>query len=66
MGTSGMQHVNVTSTSRLLSGLDIFTNYTIFVEAVTVAIGDRSEEVTVRTDEDGKGSEYSAMASLWR
>ena len=54
-GLSDMQEVNITSTTTTqLSGLDIFTNYTIFVEAVTVARGSMSEMVIEMTNEDGK------------
>ena len=37
-----------------LTGLDIYTNYTITVTAETVSPGDPSDPVTVFTDEDGK------------
>ncbi len=55
IGLSDMQQDTVTSaTTAELSGLDIFTSYTIFVEAFTVALGARSDNVTGMTSEDGK------------
>ena len=55
-GMSDMQQVSVTTTTAELSGLDIFTSYTIFVEAFTVAVGAASDTVTEVTNEDGKSS----------
>ena len=37
-----------------LTGLNIYTNYTITITAETVSLGDPSDPVTVLTDEDGK------------
>ena len=55
IGVSDTQQVNVTSgTTTELLGLDIFTSYTIFVEAFTVAIGAMSDSVTEVTNEDGQ------------
>jgi len=34
--------------------LEIYTNYTLFVRARTVALGNESERVTVATEEDRK------------
>jgi len=42
------------SISLLVSGLDYFTNYTLYVLAVTVAPSEPSDSVTVLTDEGGK------------
>ena len=56
VGMSDMAQEDVTSdiTSIELSGLEIFTNYTIFVEAfTTVGVGAPSDVVTVVTSEDG-------------
>jgi hypothetical protein len=36
-----------------LLGLDIFANYTISVQGFTNALGNASDPVTVRTNEDG-------------
>ena len=36
-----------------ITGLTPFTNYTVYVEAVTVAVGERSPDITVLTLEDG-------------
>ena len=55
MGIAEVQQVTVTSgTTAGLLDLDMFTNYTIFVEAFTIAVGARSESVTVMTREDGQ------------
>ena len=55
MGIAEVQQVTVTSgTTAELLDLDMFTNYTIFVEAFTIAVGARSESVTVMTREDGQ------------
>ena len=67
-GLTDSQEVNITSndtTTAVLSGLDIFTNYTIFVEAVTVATGDMSERVTVMTDEDGESSKLHVLRVIF-
>ena len=54
VGLSDVHQVTVTSgTTAELSGLDIFTSYTIFVEAVTVAVGGMSDRVITVTTEDG-------------
>ena len=37
-----------------LSGLERFADYTITVRGFTVALGEESDAVTVRTNEDGK------------
>ena len=37
-----------------VTGLSKYTSYTVYVQAETVALGDRSETVTVFTDEDCK------------
>ena len=36
-----------------IPGLTPFTSYTVYVEAVTVATGDKSDDITVVTLEDG-------------
>ena len=55
MGIAELQQVTVTSdTTAELLDLDMFTNYTIFVEAFTIAVGTRSESVTVMTREYGQ------------
>lgn len=41
-------------TELTITGLTPFTNYTVFVEGVTVDVGDKSLEVTVVTLQDGK------------
>ena len=38
-----------------ITGLTPFTNYTLYVEGVTVEIGDKSDDVMVMTLEDGEG-----------
>ncbi len=48
-----VEHVNVTGTAVVLSGLDIYTQYTLWVQAFTVAIGESTAEHVVRTGEDG-------------
>ena len=45
--------VDETSTAVQLTGLEKFTNYTIFVQGFTVELGEQSDSVTARTDEDG-------------
>jgi len=50
------QQVNTTSTNIELSGLNFYTNYTIFVQAFTIAFGPTSDAITILTDEDGKCS----------
>lgn len=47
-------NVSTVPTTALLTDLDIFTNYTIFVQAFTIVLGERSNLVTVQTNEDGK------------
>ena len=43
------------TTSKTISDLMKYTEYSVYVEAYTsVGVGDRSELVTVTTDEDGK------------
>jgi hypothetical protein len=52
---AAMQQMNVMSgTTVQLLGLDIFANYTISVRGFTVALGEASDPVTVRTNEDGE------------
>ena len=47
--------LNTTDTSRVLNGLIKYTEYSVYVQASTVAgIGDQSETVTVSTDEDSE------------
>ena len=41
-----------------VTGLEIYTNYTLFVRARTVALGNESETVTVVTEEDRKFVNY--------
>ena len=55
-GTSSniTQQVNPNLSSVQLSSLTIYTNYTIFVQAVTVARSQPSNSITIQTDEDGK------------
>ena len=54
IGMSDAQQVTITSgTTAELTDLDVFTNYTIFVQAVTVAAGEMGGPVTVITSEDG-------------
>jgi len=50
------QQVNTTSTNTELSGLVFYTNYTIVVQAFTVAFGPAGDAITVLTGEDGKCS----------
>jgi hypothetical protein len=52
---AAMQQVNVTSgTTVQLLGLDIFANYTISVRGFTNALGNASDPVTIRTNEDSE------------
>ena len=51
---SATTSVNTSSTSVVLTGLEIFTNYQVQVFATTVAEGVGSEIVMVTTDEDSK------------
>lgn len=51
-------------TELVIPGLTPFTNYTVFVEGVTVDVGDRSVEVTVVTLEDGKRTENEGMSGF--
>ena len=54
VGISDARRVDVTTSTRAeLSGLSIFTNYTISVQAFTVSLGG-SSSVTRRTNEDGE------------
>ena len=46
--------VNETTTSVQLTNLEKFANYTIFVQGFTVELGNQSDSVTARTEEDGK------------
>ena len=49
------QRMNVSSgTATQLSDLERFANYTVSVVAFTIAMGEESEAVTVRTNEDGE------------
>ena len=56
IGMSDMTQRNVTSdtTTTELSGLEIYQEYAIFVQAITIVIGERSNSVTVRTSESSK------------
>ena len=45
--------VSGNESSVLIGGLSPFTNYSLFVQAETVALGDRSDVLVVSTDEDG-------------
>ena len=47
------QTINETSTAVQLTDLEKFANYTIFVQGFTVELGEQSDSVTARTDEDG-------------
>ena len=49
-------------TELVIPGLTPFTNYTVFVEGVTVDVGDKSVEVTVVTSEDGKRTDDKGMS----
>ena len=51
--TTAVVDTNVTN-STLLTGLSIYTTYTIFVKARTVTLGNSSAIVIVSTNEDGK------------
>ena len=62
---SDLQQVSVTPTTAELTGLDKFTNYTIFVEAFTVALGTMSYTVTVVTSEDGQLLKLSVYTMLF-
>ena len=53
MGQDIGSGINVGSISLLVSGLDPFTNYTLYVLAVTVAPSEASDRVTVRTNATG-------------
>ena len=46
--------VGESMTSRDITGLTPFTNYTVYVEGVTIAVGEKSADVSVMTLEDGK------------
>ena len=52
-GATSVVDTNVTD-STLLTGLSIYTTYTIFVRAKTVIDGNNSTFVMVATNEDGK------------
>ena len=52
-GATSVVDTNVTD-STLLTGLSIYTTYTIFVRAKTVIYGNNSTFVMVATNEDGK------------
>ena len=66
LGSTDTQILNTSSpdTDAQLSDLEIFTPYTVFVQAFTVALGERSDLATVVTDEDGKLIVYITNA-LW-
>ena len=51
-------------TELAIPSLTPFTNYTVFVEGVTVDVGDRSVQVTVVTLEDGKRTENEGMSGF--
>jgi len=55
------EQVNTTSTNTELSGLEFYTNYTIVVQAFTVAFGPTSDAITVLTGEDGRCSLLVAL-----
>ena len=52
-GATSVVDTNVTN-STVLTGLSIYTTYTIFVRAKTVIYGNNSTSVMVSTNEDGK------------
>ena len=52
-GATSVVDTNVTN-STVLTGLSIYTTYTIFVRAMTVIYGNNSTSVMVATNEDGK------------
>ena len=52
-GATSVVDTNVTD-STVLTGLSIYTTYTIFVRAKTVIYGNNSTSVMVSTNEDGK------------
>ena len=52
-GATSVVDTNVTD-STVLTGLSIYTTYTIFVRAKTVIYGSDSISVMVSTNEDGK------------
>ena len=45
--------VNSSDLTVLVSGLDPFTNYTFYVSAITVALSEASDRVTIVTYESG-------------
>ena len=50
--------LNVTAPGDVLalefSGLEIFTSYSLFIQALTVELGETSNIVNITTDEDGE------------
>ena len=53
---AALQMVNTSGSATMiqLSGLEKFANYTITVRGFTVAMGEASDPVSVRTNEDSK------------
>ena len=55
IGEGSSNSLDTTGTSGVLNGLMKYTEYSVYVQARTVAgIGDQSETVTVSTDEDSE------------
>ena len=53
MGPDGSKNRTTDQLSLDITDLTPFTNYTVYLEAETVAVGERSPDITVVTLEDG-------------
>ena len=53
MGPEGSENRTTDQLSLNITDLTPFTNYTVYVKAETVAVGERSPDITVLTLEDG-------------
>eukprot|EP00731_Ephydatia_muelleri_P029842 Em0021g365a len=62
-GATSVVDTNVTDRT-VLTGLSIYTTYTIFVRAKTVTLGDNSTSVMVSTNEDAPGAPSNLTASV--
>ena len=66
LGIFDSRQIDVTTGTRVvLSGLDIFTSYSIFVQAFTNVLGRAdSNPVTQRTNEDGQSLNFKTVMAF--
>ena len=53
IGRSDLSVISISGLYAALQNLSIYTRYTIVVEGVTVAVGNGSDPIIIRTQEDG-------------